>query len=186
MPESASALSSWESFYVIVGTSGGALVGLQFVVVTLLAGRRDLAVEDTLDAFGTPTVVHLAGALTLSAIMSAPWHSLDSLSVVTGMCGVAGLAYGAIVVARTLRQTNYKPVWQDWMWFEVLPCVCYAALAVTAVLLRTNADLALFVTAAVALGLLLIGIHNAWDSVIHIAISPSRDDAAPGDQGRRY
>jgi len=34
-----SAFSEWESFYVIVGSSAGALIGLQFVVLTLLADR---------------------------------------------------------------------------------------------------------------------------------------------------
>jgi hypothetical protein len=28
------ALAAWQSFYVIVGSSGGALIGLQFVVIT--------------------------------------------------------------------------------------------------------------------------------------------------------
>lgn len=37
MHESANALAAWESFYVIVGSSGGALIGLQFVVITLIA-----------------------------------------------------------------------------------------------------------------------------------------------------
>src|SRR5262245_8801012 len=61
-------LSSWETFYVIVGSSGGALIGLQFVVITLIADRRHLARAGSLSAFGTPTVVHLAGALVVSAI----------------------------------------------------------------------------------------------------------------------
>src|SRR5207247_3359319 len=34
----ASPLQAWESFYVIVGSSAGALTGLQFVVMTLIAG----------------------------------------------------------------------------------------------------------------------------------------------------
>jgi len=33
----ASTLSAWENFYVIVGSSAGALTGLQFVVMTLIA-----------------------------------------------------------------------------------------------------------------------------------------------------
>jgi len=32
-------LVEWESFYVIVGSSAGALIGLQFVVLTLLAEK---------------------------------------------------------------------------------------------------------------------------------------------------
>jgi hypothetical protein len=67
-------MSEWETFYVVVGSSGGALIGLQFVVMTLIADRN-LASADTLGAFGTPTVVHLTGALVVSAIMSAPWPS---------------------------------------------------------------------------------------------------------------
>jgi hypothetical protein len=32
-------MSGWENFYVIVGSSAGALIGLQFVVMTLIATR---------------------------------------------------------------------------------------------------------------------------------------------------
>ena len=42
----ASLLTEWESYYVIVGSSGAALVGLQFVVLTLIAERRALASRD--------------------------------------------------------------------------------------------------------------------------------------------
>jgi len=169
-------LSSWENFYVVVGSSGGALIGLQFVVITLIASRRNLATAGALSAFGTPTVVHLTGALLISAVMSAPWPSLVALSTALGICGLGGLTYGAIVVRRALRQTDYEPVWQDWLWFTALPNVCYAALTATAILLRTNSQIALFVIGAVALGLLFIGIHNAWDTVTHIVISRSDDD----------
>jgi hypothetical protein len=174
--ESASVVSAWESFYVIVGSSGGALIGLQFVVVTLIAERRGHAVAGSLSAFGTPTVVHFAGALLLSAFMSVPWPSLIALSVTLVMCGLGGLTYAAIVIRRARRQTDYKPVAEDWIWHTILPCACYAALTVSAVLLRTNEQLALFVIAAVALGLLLIGIHNSWDAVTHIVISNAGDE----------
>jgi hypothetical protein len=50
--------------------------------------------------------------------------------------------------------------------------VCYAALAITA-FRRTNAAAPLFVIGAAALGLLLIGIHNAWDTVTHIVLTDS-------------
>ena len=35
-------LAEWESFYVIVGSAAGALIGLQFVVMTLLADNPPL------------------------------------------------------------------------------------------------------------------------------------------------
>lgn len=34
------ALSAWTNFYVIIGSSAGALTGLTFVVVTLMPRRR--------------------------------------------------------------------------------------------------------------------------------------------------
>ena len=175
MHESATALSAWEAFYVIVGSSGGALIGLQFVVITLIAERRDLANSGAISAFGTPTVVHFAGALFVSAIMSAPWPSLVPPSVVIGIFGLSGVVYAVIVIRRARRQDNYAPVWEDWVWYAAFPCLSYATLAVTAFILSTNPSLGLFVVGAVALTLLLIGIHNAWDTVMHIVTTRSRD-----------
>jgi hypothetical protein len=170
--ESANVLSAWENFYVIVGSSGGALIGLQFVVITLIAGRsRAQAQAGALSAFGTPTVVHLVGALLVSAIMSAPWPSLGALAATLGVFGLSGLGYSAVVFRRARRQTGYQPVWQDWIWYAVLPAMTYAGLTVTAAVVRTQTRLALFAVASVALGLLLIGIHNAWDTVTHIVVS---------------
>lgn len=171
MHESATALSAWESFYVIVGSSGGALIGLQFVVITLIADRRELAQSDALDAFGTPTVVHFAGALVLSAIMSAPWPSLSPLSIVLGLCGLGGLVYGAIIIRRAVRQHDYEPVWEDWLWYMAVPCTIYAVLTVAATLLRTSPLIARFLVGASTLGLLLAGIHNAWDTVTHVVMT---------------
>jgi len=179
MTEPASALSAWESFYVIVGSSGGALIGLQFVVITLIADRLDFAKPGALAAFGTPTVVHLSGALVVSAIMSAPWPSLVPLSLAIGACGVGGLAYGAIVLRRARRQKDYEPVWEDWLWHTVLPFACYAALTVGAVLLCAHPQRASFVVGVAALGMLFIGIHNAWDTVTHIVVGSGGGPAKP-------
>ena len=89
-------------------------------------------------------------------------------------CGTGGLAYGAVVIRRARRQTFYKPVWEDWMWYALLPCSGYVTLALAAVFLHTHTQLALFVIGAAALGLLLIGIHNAWDTVTHVLAGSSR------------
>ena len=163
-------LSSWGNFYMIVGSSGAALIGIQFVVITLVAEMSKITTTETISAFGTPTVAHLGGALVISAIMSAPWAHLLSLSMVLALCGFAGLAYGVIVSRRARRQTGYKPVPEDWLWDILLPGVLYAALTGAALLLHAKSPLALFFIAAVALGLLLIGIHNAWDTVTYVVM----------------
>ena len=75
MTAPASVLSSWENFYVIVGSSGGALIGLQFVVMALIADRRQFASVSSINSFGTPTVVHFTGALVVSARFGGMWDT---------------------------------------------------------------------------------------------------------------
>lgn len=162
-------LSEWESFYVIVGSSGAALVGLQFVVIALIADRRALASRETLNAFGTPTVFHFAGALVLSAVMSAPWRALGSASVALVICGLAGLVYALIVTRRARRQSGYAPDLDDWWWYVLMPCGIYLTLVIAARLLPSHPHSALFVVGGATLSLLLIGIRNAWDTVTYVA-----------------
>jgi len=172
-----SPLIAWESFYVIVGSSGAALTGLQFVVIALIADARTQGaaqVQDSSDqsiaAFGTPTIVHFCSVLLVSAILSAPWHGLSSVALTLGVCGLVGVVYGVIVVRRARRQSEYRPVWEDWLWHSVLPLIAYALILISAIVLRSYPQRALFVIGATALLLLFIGIHNAWDTVTFIAV----------------
>ncbi|MGN6393659.1 MAG: hypothetical protein ACTHM9_15635 [Gemmatimonadales bacterium] len=178
-------LAGWESFYVIVGSSGAALIGLQFVVLTLLAETRTQRSPATIKAFGTPTVVHLGGALLISTIMSAPWPTLFSASVALGACGIAGVVYAATVVYHARRQTSYHPVWEDWLWHVALPSCAYVALALASLYVSSSSRIALFVVAGAALGLLLIAIHNAWDTVTYIVLSDTQTKPGRGGSGSR-
>ncbi len=177
-----SPLVAWESFYVIVGSSGAALTGLQFVVIALIAEARTRSTSREVDAFGTPTIVHFCAVLLVSAILSAPWHGLSSVGLALGACGLVGVVYGVIVVRRARRQTGYHPVFEDWLWHAVLPLIAYALLLVAAVVLRSNPQRVLFVVGATALLLLFIGIHNAWDTVTYIAVERLQTPKEPEDE----
>jgi hypothetical protein len=62
-------LAGWENFYVIVGSSAGALIGLQFVVITLIANRPiGPGQGEGAGAFATPTIVHFGTVLLISAV----------------------------------------------------------------------------------------------------------------------
>ena len=80
-------LTQWDSFYVIVGSAAGALIGLQFVVMTLMADSPTQAGAQAGAAFGSPTVVHFSVALFLSAIVRVPWPSMMIFSLVLGLMG---------------------------------------------------------------------------------------------------
>jgi hypothetical protein len=166
-----SPLSAWENFYVIVGSSGAALTGLQFVVIALVAEKRAKTTSrESIDAFGTPTIFHFCAVLLVSAILSAPWRALSSAALALGLCGASGVVYSVIVILRARRQTGYKPVMEDWLWHAIFPFAAYAALLVSAILLPRNPESVLFVIAATSLLLLFTGIHNAWDAVTYFAL----------------
>lgn len=163
-----SALAGWETFFVIVGSSGGALVGLQFVVLTLVAERSGRTSRDTVNAFGTPTVVHLSGALFISALMSVPWHSLGAASVAVVLAGLAGVGYSIVVIQRARRQSIYAADREDWIWYILLPTVVYGVLTGAGLALTGAPAGALFTIAGCALALLFLGVRNAWDTVTYV------------------
>jgi len=172
-------LQAWESFYVIVGCTAGALTGLQFVVLTLITEAGMIRGSgETLSAFSSPNVVHFCVALLVSAILSAPWHGLGPPGVAVAVAGVCGFVYCVVVLRRTLRQRDYKPVLEDWIWHTALPMLAYAALVhAGARLSRVSSD-ALFLVGGVVLLLVFIGIHNAWDTVTYITIERARERKA--------
>ena len=162
-------LAGWESFYVITGSVAGALIGLQFVVMALIADSRRRTTPPEIAAFGTPTVLHFCAALLLSALLSVPWVSSSGLQFTVVACGIAGVLYAAVVIRRARRSHRYRPELEDWVWHAALPLVAYLTLVVAAALLSGNPEPALSLIAAVTLGLVAIGIHNAWDTITYVA-----------------
>jgi hypothetical protein len=161
-------LTGWENFYVIVGSSAGALIGLQFVVMALVADMpRTQNQAQAGQAFATPTIVNFGTVLLLSAALSAPWHSLTGAALLWGLVGLGGLVYAILVARRLGTQTVYQPVFEDWLFHAVLPIVAYATLSASALAALFNPAGCLFGVATAALLLLFIGIHNAWDAVTY-------------------
>jgi hypothetical protein len=175
MPE----LAEWGSFYVIVGAAAGALIGLQFVVMTLLADRPPIDAAAAGAAFASPTIVHFGAALLLSALLNVPWHTITIAAALWGLIGFSGLAYAVVVARRMRRQAAYRPGLEDWLFHIVLPSAAYAILALSLFAAASHTREALFCVGTAALLLLFIGIHNAWDSVTyHVLVS--REDTNTG------
>jgi uncharacterized membrane protein YuzA (DUF378 family) len=172
------ALAGWENFYVIVGSSAGALIGLQFVVLTLIADLPSVPRQPQAGAaFATPTIIHFSVVLLLAAVISAPWQGASAAAVVWGIVGLSGIVYEVIVVRRMRIQTVYAPEFEDWLFHVLLPFAAYAMLAVSAYATRWNLARALFGVAAASLLLLFIGIHNAWDAVTyHVFIQRHKEE----------
>ncbi len=160
-------LAEWDSFYVIVGSAAGALIGLQFVVVTLIADRPPLRVAEAGAAFATPTIVHFGSALLLSALLRAPWQTITLAAALWGLMGLSGAAYTVIVARRVRRQSVYQAELEDWLFHVVLPLAAYVILALSPLAAPYHTREVLFGVGAAALLLLFVGIHNAWDSIAY-------------------
>jgi hypothetical protein len=175
-------LAGWENFYVIVGSSAGALIGLQFVVITLISDMPIAPSQAQAGAaFATPTIVHFSAVLLLSAMVSAPWREIGSAALLGAMLGLAGIVYEIIVTRRMRRQRVYTPQFEDWLFHVLLPFAAYGTLAASAYATRRDAHGAMFGVAAAALLLLFIGIHNAWDAVTyHVFVNRPRKEKLGG------
>jgi len=159
------ALDGWDNFYVIVGSSAGALIGLQFVVMALLADMpRTPQQAQAGQAFATPNIVHFGTVLLVSAALTAPWQRIGGAAVVCGLVGVAGAIYSTLTTWRMRKQNVYRPVFEDWLSYGLLPLTAYIGLAASSWALCFHMHEALFGIAGAALSLLFCGIHNAWDA----------------------
>lgn len=177
-------LSSWNSFYVMMGSSAAALTGLVFIVITLVNDRRRDLTEAGLSTFTTPTVMHFCGVLFTCAVMAAPFRSTAPIDTLLVLTGAVGLFYVGRVALRASRLESYQPDLEDWTWHVVLPAIGYAAFIGSAIALNRAPEPALFAAAAAVTLLIFIGIHNAWDVVTFLAtgkadelpVRPAKDD----------
>ena len=177
-------LSGWQNFFVIVGSSAGALIGLQFVVITLVTALPRMPSQQAGGAYATPTIVHFATVLMLSAVLSAPWREIEGPALLWGLAGLGGLVYGIVVTRRMRTHTIYTPVFEDWLFHSLLPVTAYTILAASAACVsRTRVHEAMFGVAAAVLLLLFIGIHNAWDAITyHIFVARPKQENERGSQ----
>ncbi len=167
----------WGDFYVIVGSTAGALIGLQFVVMTLIAATPSLPSPEGGATFATPTVIHFGVVVLLSAAGSMPWHRIGGLATVWGLIGLGGIAYAALTARRMRTHTRYRPVLEDWIFHCFLPLAAYLLLALSACIASSHVRGAAFSVAAATLALLFAGVHNAWDAVTWHVLhrDPERD-----------
>jgi hypothetical protein len=170
-----SELALWGSFYAIVGSAAGALIGLQFVVMTLIAQRPPIPAAEARTAFGTPTIVHFSAALLLSALSRVPWLTITIPAILWGLMGFSGVVYAVIVGRRMRKQHVYLPDFEDWLFHLMLPLVAYVLLGLSPFAVHCHIRETLFGVGAATLLLLLIGIHNAWDAVAYHVFVHMRD-----------
>jgi hypothetical protein len=179
MPGSAlTILSNWQNYYMLMGTAAATLTGLMFVVTTLIAGidAHLSTLNAAVSAYNTPTVVHFGTVLLLAGLLSAPWQTFSSLSLLLGLLGLGMVLYSIIVMRRMGRVPNYQSTLEDWSWYLAFPLLANALLIVAAFVLPKNAFSALYIVGSAMMLLLLVGIRNAWDMVTFLAVERAHSE----------
>ena len=161
-------LAAWNSFFIIVGSSAGALIwiavrryGTNCREISTTWGRGWSRICYTDDRT-------LWCRVALSAVQSAPWQEVTFVAAILDLMGLSGVVYIFTVARQMGVQTEYEPEFGELVVYALLPLAAYAMLALSAFMALSLTREALFGIGAAALLLLFIGIHNAWDSVTYL------------------
>ncbi len=163
----------WDSFFLLVGGAGGALIGLLFVVVTLIGGNNAEMKLRASSVYMAPIVFHLAAVLVLSAIADAPVPPHLQGGVIAAGAAV-GLWFSARAVimlgfSKDIQTTHWTDIWA----YGILPLAAYGPMAGAAAATWLAPAWAAPAMATSLVALLLIAIRNAWDLVTWITAKGS-------------
>jgi hypothetical protein len=175
----------WQDFYLLIGSSAGALIGLMFVVTTLTIGRDLRTIERGQKLYMSPVVWNFGSILLLSGAAMAPNLNAVACGLLAGAVALGGMVAGIRITVGILTASDRLTAgWFDIWWYGVVPTVLYLLLAGVAVALGLELRNAQVALAAVLMALLLTSIHNAWDLVTWLAPRSSRSGPVEDDGDR--
>jgi len=161
----------WDSFYLLVGSAAGALIGIMFVVITLSAGYETKSKSIGTAVFNTPIVFHFSMVLIVSVLSAVPGLPPSVTGGLIAAAAAVGLAYALTTTIRMLRaEWQPLPDVSDKLFYGVFPSLIYLGLGASA--LQWTAPYALYAIAACTVALLLNGIRNAWDLATYFLLNP--------------
>jgi len=167
--------TDWHEFYLLAGSAAAVLIGLIFVVVTLMNDRPRSSVLVGSRLYMGPVVLHVSFVLALSAAALSPGITPRVFATVCAAVAAWGLWRGvqSIVGIRALAGED-APHWTDAWFYGVIPTLLYLALGGVAGGLWSGAKSAVDGVAAVVVALLLVTVRNEWDLVTWLVPRPDK------------
>jgi hypothetical protein len=169
----------WDGYFTLVGTAAAGLIGLLFVVVTLTAGYDRAQAQRGQSIYMTPTMLHFAVVLAASAMTLVPGLTAlraTALLAVATLVGLVNTGWACHGIHKMGKGAD-PPHWTDFWLYGAAPAAIYVALGAACVAFALRLELAPHALAALLLGLLLLGIRNAWDLITWMA--PGRGAPPP-------
>jgi nitrate reductase NapE component len=186
----APALVPWQNFYVLTGTAAATLTGLMFVSVTFGSSLVTKETATTARAFLDPSYRHFVQVILTACLATIPTMTASLLG-----CACIGIAVvrfvGLVWIFRQYKDAQRKHgdvETSDWVLALLLPLACHGLLLATGAGFLVGNALSLTGLAVVVVGLVLIGIHGAWELLVWMAqVVGERGRASakppPGGQG---
>jgi hypothetical protein len=157
----------WSDFFLMAGSAAAVLIGLIFVVISLMQDRSRDSVLAGSKLYMGPIVLGVSFVLALSAAALVPGIGRCQFAAVAAIVALWGFARGigsAIGIGR-LKEVHWTDLW----FYGVLPSGIYAALGVVALAFWQDWPWARGGLAAVITLDLLLAIRNEWDLITWIA-----------------
>jgi hypothetical protein len=160
----------WDSFYVVIGSAAAVLIGLSFVVISLMQDRPRSSVIEGSKLYMGPIVLGVSFILVISAAAMTPGMHPRTFAAITAVVALWGLVRGLMSLAGIARRrgSDDAPHWTDPWFYGVLPSVVYLGLGVVAIAFWVGSGWAADALAAMLTGGLLLAIRNEWDLITWI------------------
>jgi hypothetical protein len=176
----AAMFEGWSEFYLLAGSAAAVLIGLIFVVISLMQDRSRSSVLAGSRLYMGPIVLGVSFVLVLSAAALAPGLSRGEFAAIAGAVALWGLFRGVwSFVGIRRRLTSGEVHWTDPWFYGLIPGATYLGLGVVAFAFWRGCPLAHYGIAVATTAILLSAIRNEWDLITWIA--PRAD--APGGFG---
>ena len=167
----------WGEYYLMAGSAAAVLIGLIFVVISLMQDRSRESVMHGSKLYMGPIVLGVSFALALSAAALIPGIGASEYAIIAGIVALWGLARGILSIAG-IAALKDEVHWTDLWFYGVAPSVLYIALGGVAAAFWLGCVCAPGALAAVVLGLLLLAVRNEWDLITWIAPRDAPDLSA--------
>jgi hypothetical protein len=159
---------AWHEFYLMAGGAAAVLIGLIFVVISLMQDRSRSSVLSGSNLYMGAIVLGVSFVLVLSAAALAPDIDGRAFAVIVAVVALWGLARG-IISTMGIANLRDEVHWTDLWFYGIVPSAFYLVLGGVAYAFWIGWPLAREALAAfVTLGLLL-AVRNEWDLITWIA-----------------
>ena len=163
----------WSEFYLMAGGAAAVLIGLIFVVISLMQDRSRSSVLAGSRLYMGPIVLGVSFVLALSAAALVPGIGRCTFAALAGAAALWGLARG-IISSLGIHRVRPEVHWTDLWFYGVGPSLIYLALGIVAIAFRQDCPWARQGLALVVTASLLLAIRNEWDLITWI--TPRGDD----------